>query len=75
MRNTYNYISGGLYMEAKTFRNCPELAAELDLTKNQDLTYKGKGLFADLSLANGLELRRQGSFAHRVVNSTSKCTM
>jgi hypothetical protein len=42
MRNTYNYISGGLYMEAKTFRNCPELAAELDLTKNQDLTYKGK---------------------------------
>jgi len=35
------YSDGGLYMSAKTFRECPELSVELDLTKNQDLTYRG----------------------------------
>ena len=40
-QNTYKYPESGLYMSAKTFRECPELSVELDLTKNRDLTYRG----------------------------------
>ncbi len=57
MRNTYNYISEGLYMVAKTFRDCPESAIELDLTKNRDLTYKGKPInVLDLVAGTGKRL-------------------